>query len=214
MLVINWLKNFKSIKKQITPSSWHYQRGGVPIADTLAHALDLPFDLMLVRKLGHPYQPEFAFGAIAVGGVMVINPPYKDEDILKEPLFAKIVADEKRELERRNQYYRNGKKWPELSNKTVILVDDGIATGATMKAAIEAVKQLGCKHLVVAVPVMPADEYDKFVNLVEELYVCYTPTNFSAVGVWYQYFDQVSDDEVISLLSQRKNGNDMSIEEQ
>lgn len=176
-------------------------RGGVPIAATIAKELSLPFDLMLVRKLGHPYHPEFAFGAISVGDVVIINPPYTYEDILKQPSFKQVLQDEKTELERRNHYYRKDKSWPDLSGKTIILVDDGIATGATMKAGIEAVKRMGCKQIVVAIPVMPADEYTHFKSLVDELYVCHTPINFRAVGLWYQVFNQVSDEEVISMLS-------------
>lgn len=179
-------------------------RGGVPIAVTMANELSLPYDLMLVRKLGHPHHSEYAFGAISVGDVIVINPPYEYEDILKKPSFQQVLQEEKIELERRNHYYRQDRSWPDLSGKRVILVDDGIATGATMKAAIEAVKRLDCKKIIVAVPVMPADEYDSFSQQVDELYVCHTPANFRAVGLWYQKFDQISDEEVIAMLSKQQ----------
>ncbi len=198
------LRQYKHVKDTIILA---LPRGGVPIAAKLADELQLPFDLMLVRKLGHPYHTEFAFGAIAIGDVMILNPPYQYEDILNQPLFNQVIVEEKAELERRNQYYRQGREWPDLKNKTVILVDDGIATGATMKAAIEAVKQLHCYHLVVAVPVMPAEEYEEFKSLTDELYICHKPTPFRAVGLWYRHFDQTSDEEVISLLSQNRSGN-------
>ncbi|WP_367605715.1 phosphoribosyltransferase [Legionella sp. W05-934-2] len=176
-------------------------RGGVPIAATMASVLNLPFDILLVRKLGHPYHPEFAFGAISVNDVIILNSPYCFDDVIGQPSFNQVLMNEKAELERRNQYYRQNKPWPDLTNKTIILVDDGIATGATMKAAIAAVKKLGSRRVVVAIPVMPVDELNDFKNIVDELYVVHTPSDFRAVGCWYQYFDQVSDDEVISILS-------------
>jgi len=177
-------------------------RGGVPVAAEVARALDAPLDVMLVRKLGLPAHPELAMGAIASGGVRVIN-----EDVVRRlgvgPAAIKAVAEaEGRELARRERVYRGERPWPDLKGRCVILVDDGLATGATMHAAIDAVRaqQPGC--IVVAVPVAPPDTVRALEPLVDEVVCPLQPESFMAIGQWYRDFTQTSDDEVLSLLGE------------
>ncbi|HFE32537.1 MAG TPA: phosphoribosyltransferase [Gammaproteobacteria bacterium] len=177
-------------------------RGGVPVAAEVARALGAPLDVMLVRKLGLPGHPELAMGAIASGGVMVMN-----DDVVRRlsvsPAAIEAVAEaEGRELARRERAYRGERPWPDLKGRCVILVDDGLATGATMHAAIDAVRaqQPGC--IVVAVPVAPPDTVRTLEALVDEVVCPLQPQSFMAIGQWYQDFTQTSDDEVITLLDE------------
>lgn len=177
-------------------------RGGVPVGFEVARALDAPLDVFLVRKLGVPGREELAMGAIASGGVRVVN-----EDVMHElgiaPKWLDIAAAaEMPELRRREQAYRDGRPAPSVCDKTVILVDDGLATGATMKAAVAALRRLEPAEIVVAVPVGAAQTCDEFRDLADEVVCAQQPEPFWAVGSWYRDFEQTTDDEVRELLAQ------------
>ncbi len=176
-------------------------RGGVPVAAEIAEALAADLDLMLVRKLGMPGHEELAMGAIASGGARVLN-----EDIIRhggvdEDALARVTDQENRELARREQAYRGDRPWPALAGSTVILVDDGLATGATMRAAVAAVRQFHPREIVVAVPVAPPDTIAHLRGEVDEVVCLATPEPFVAIGNWYRVFDQTTDDEVRTLLA-------------
>lgn len=179
-------------------------RGGVPVAAEVASALHLPLDVYIVRKLGAPGQPELAIGAIASGGVRVLNPDLVASFGLAPGEVDRIARSELAELERRETAYREGRPPPALASRPVILVDDGLATGATMKAAIEAVRQLGANPIIVAVPVAAPETVQEFAREFPDvtLVVLRTPDPFYAVGLWYRSFPPVSDEEVRSLLRQ------------
>lgn len=175
-------------------------RGGVPVAFEVADALGLPLDVLVVRKLGLPWQPELAMGAIASGGALVVN----DEVLRYLPrdgnAFETVRAHEQRELERREREYR-GKRPPlDPRGRTVILVDDGLATGATMEAAVRSLQLLGAQRVVVAVPVAAVEARDRIAAVADEVVCLETPEFFSAVGQWYRDFGQTSDAEVTELL--------------
>jgi putative phosphoribosyl transferase len=176
-------------------------RGGVPLAYEIAVALRAPLDTIVVRKLGVPSQPELAFGAIASGGIRVIN-----DDVI-ESLFSldddtidNIANREMKELRRREDAYRLDRPYPELAGKDVVLVDDGLATGATMRAAAEAVKTRSPSSVVVAVPVASASAVAKVAAIVDRVICLESPQSFYAVGQFYSDFRQTSDDEVRELL--------------
>lgn len=175
-------------------------RGGVPVGQEVATALGAPLDVFVVRKLGVPYHPEYAFGAIASGGVTVINPEAERLQLDAREVDA-VVAREQQELLRRERLYRGGKPPLVLHDKTVILVDDGLATGATMRAAVRAVRQQGAGRVVVAVPVGAADTVQSIRAEVDDMVCIAMPSPFHAVGLWYEQFDQVSDDEVRAMLT-------------
>ncbi len=177
-------------------------RGGVPVAFEVARALAAPLDVFLVRKLGVPGHEELAMGAVASGGVLVLNDDVIARlGIAPEEIDA-VAAKETAELARREQLYRSGRTSPEFSGRTVILVDDGLATGATMRAAITALRQSGPARIVVAVPTAAPDICEEFKKQADEI-VCYmTPAPFLAVGRWYEDFGQTTDDEVCALLAQ------------
>jgi putative phosphoribosyl transferase len=177
-------------------------RGGVPVAFEVAKTLRAPLDVFVVRKLGVPGQEELAMGAIASGGVRVLN-----EEIIRhlgifEDVIARISTNEQRELERREFAYRGGRAAPEIAGKKVILVDDGLATGATMRAAVNAIKAQGPEKLIVAVPTGAPDTCDMIRKMVDEIVCLITPTPFGGVGAWYQDFSQTSDREVQQLLKE------------
>ncbi|MBX6326141.1 MAG: phosphoribosyltransferase, partial [Chthoniobacterales bacterium] len=176
-------------------------RGGVPVAYEVAKRLHAPLDVFLVRKLGVPGFEELAAGAIASGGVRVLN-----EDVLRalpdaEQTIESITARETAELERREQHYREGRPAPMLHDRVVILVDDGLATGATMRAAVKALRQRGAAKIVVAVPVGPPDTCREMAQEADEVVCLSTPVFFQAVGQYYEDFSQISDDEVRELLA-------------
>lgn len=176
-------------------------RGGVPVAYEVAEALGAPLDLFLVRKLGTPGHEELAMGAIASGGIRVLNNEVIDWYHVTPAAIDAVVRAEQRELERREQAYRDGRPALPLANRTVILVDDGLATGYTMRAAVEAVRQSNPTRVVVAVPVGSADTCQEFSVVADEIVCGRTPESFRAVGQWYRDFDQTSDDEVRRLLA-------------
>ena len=175
-------------------------RGGVPVAYEVASALGLPLDVLVVRKLGLPSQPELAMGAIASGGAMVLNP-----DVLRylrggDDALESVRASETAELLRRERQYRGDQPPLEMSGRTAIVVDDGLATGATMEAAVRSLSALGAKRIIVAVPVASVEARDRVATVADEVVCPYTPEYFSAVGQWYRDFGQTSDEEVRDLL--------------
>jgi putative phosphoribosyl transferase len=176
-------------------------RGGVPVAFEVAQRLRAPLDVFIVRKLGVPGFEELAVGAIASGGLRVLN-----EDVMRvvpnaEQVIESITAREMAELERREQNYRDGRPAPELRDRVVILVDDGLATGATMRAAVAALRQRGVAKIVVAVPVGPPDTCRELEREADETICLSRPDFFQAVGQYYEDFSQTDDDEVRELLA-------------
>lgn len=176
-------------------------RGGVPVGYEVAAALSAPLDVFVVRKLAPPDQPEYAVGAIASGGVVVTNDDaIRALHVTSEDLEA-VAEREQKELRRREEAYRNGRRPPEIAGKTVIVVDDGLATGATMTAALRAIDKLGPAQVVVAVPAAPEDTCEELRHRVDEVVCATTPQPFTAVGQSYWDFEQTTDDEVRQLLS-------------
>jgi len=175
-------------------------RGGVPVAFEVANALHAPLDIFLVRKLGVPGQEELAMGAIATGGVRVLN-----EDVVRylgipAEVIDAVAAGEERELERRQRLYRGNRPPPDVRARTVILVDDGLATRSTMRAAAAALRKQQPARIVVAVPVSAAETCDEFRMEVDEIICAATPEPFQGVGLWYEDFSQITDQEVRDLL--------------
>lgn len=175
-------------------------RGGVPVAFEVAEELDAPLDIFIVRKLGMPGHPEYAMGAIASGGVRVLS-----EDIVRaygipQSTIDAIAREEQKELERRELQYRKNAALTELRGRIIILVDDGLATGSTMRAAVQAVRQHRPARVVVAVPVGAPSTCDEFADVTDETVCARTPAPFSAVGLWYRDFSQTTDEEVETLL--------------
>ncbi len=175
-------------------------RGGVPVAYEVAKYLHAPLDVMLVRKLGVPYQPELAMGAIASGDVRILNEEVVRSLGISEDEIANVVAREKLELERREHAYRGDRAPLQTKDMTVVVIDDGIATGATMRAAVSALQQQHPAHLVVAAPTSAQDTYNLLRDEVDEVVCIATPEPYIAVGLWYEHFDQTTDDEVRQLL--------------
>jgi len=175
-------------------------RGGVPVAFEVAEALRAPLDVFLVRKLGVPGHEELAMGAIASGGVQVLNRGVVRGLRIPPDLIEAVAARERRELERRQRQYRDARPAPEVRNRTVILIDDGLATGSTMRAAVMALRQQAAAWVVVAVPVAARRTCDEFRKEVDEVVCVVTPDNFIAVGEWYEDFSQTTDREVRELL--------------
>ncbi|MBE9169774.1 phosphoribosyltransferase [Pleurocapsales cyanobacterium LEGE 06147] len=175
-------------------------RGGVPVAFEVAKALNAPLDVFLVRKLGVPGHKELAMGAIASGGVRILNEEIVKSLGLSEEEIARVAAQEQRELERREQVYRGDRLPLEVSDRLVILVDDGLATGATMHAAAVAIRQQHPKRIIAAVPVSAPETCNEFQVEVDEIICAETPRPFFAVGLWYKEFSQTSDAEVRDLL--------------
>ncbi len=181
-------------------------RGGVPVAFEVAKALQVPLDIWLVRKLGVPTQKELAMGAIATGGVRVLNQEVVNWLGISDEVIDKVAAQEQQELERRNQVYRGNRPAPDVRNRTIILVDDGLATGSTMHAAITSLRQQQPDRIVVAVPVAPPSVYKDFKHEADEIVCLQTPELFHAIGVWYVDFSQTTDQEVRDLLEQPSQG--------
>ncbi|MFL5734593.1 MAG: phosphoribosyltransferase [Chloroflexia bacterium] len=176
-------------------------RGGVPVGYEVARALGVPLDVFLVRKLGVPGHEELAMGAIADGGTVVLNEEVVRELGIPAEVMQAVAAREVQELARRGSAYRGGRPAPDLSGRTVILVDDGLATGSTMRAAAEAVKAQQPARVVIAVPVAAARTCEELRAEVDEVVCPATPEPFYAVGLWYDDFTPTSDDEVRDLLA-------------
>jgi predicted phosphoribosyltransferase len=182
-------------------------RGGVPVGFEVARRLAAPLDVFLVRKLGVPGHEELAMGAIATGGVRVLNEHVVRQIRIAPELIERVARREQAELERRQQAYRGSLPPPEIAGRTVILIDDGLATGASMRAAAEAVRKLSPAKTIVAVPVASPETCEEFHRLVDEVFCLLTPASFSAVGIWYERFDQTSDEEVRDLLDRLARAN-------
>jgi len=176
-------------------------RGGVPVAFEIATALNAPLDICIVRKLGVPGHEELAMGAIAMGGVMVLNEEVVKGAKIARSIIERVAAREKLELARRDRLYRGDRPFPELRDRTVILVDDGIATGSTLKAAIAIVRQQQPKSIVVAVPVAPQSTCHELKEEVDEVVCLMMPEPLRAIGLWYDDFLPTSDAEVQDLLA-------------
>jgi putative phosphoribosyl transferase len=177
-------------------------RGGVPVAFEVARALGLPLDVIVVRKLGVPRQPELAMGAIASGGVRVLDQELIRQEGISQEQVEAIAVREEQEAKRREQLYRESRPALDLRNRTVILVDDGLATGSTMQAAAKCVKSLQPSAVIVAVPVASRQAYAHLRHTVDECVCLTVPEPFGSVGEWYRDFRQTSDAEVRELLSQ------------
>jgi putative phosphoribosyl transferase len=181
-------------------------RGGVPVGYEVARVLDAPLDVFIVRKLGLPGQEELAIGALASGGVRVVNADVVGPLGITQETIEIVAEREKRELERREHLYRDDGGPVPLEGRTVILVDDGLATGSTMRAATRAVRQHRPARIVVAVPVAAADACDAFRSEVDDTVCVSTPEPFYAVGAWYDHFAQVEDAVVRALLARARHG--------
>lgn len=176
-------------------------RGGVPVGYELARALGATLDVFVVRKLGVPDQPELAMGAIASGGARVFNDDVVRYSGVTPEQVEAVIERERAELKRRERLYRGERPWPELRDQIVIIADDGLATGATMRAAIEAVRQFEPLWIAAAVPVAAPETAAVIADLVDDLVCPLQPTPFQAVGIWYRDFSPTTDDEVREILS-------------
>ncbi|MGD9622602.1 MAG: alpha/beta family hydrolase [Mycolicibacterium sp.] len=181
-------------------------RGGVPVAFEVAKALNAPLDVLVVRKLGVPYQPELAFGAIGEDGVRVLNDRVVKEAHLDGDNMDAVERQQRIELRRRVERFRRGRDRISLKGKTAVIVDDGIATGATAKAACQVARAHGASRVILAVPIGPGDLVEKFAGYADEVVCPWTPPSFSAVGQGYRLFTQTSDEEVTALLDRARRG--------
>jgi len=175
-------------------------RGGVPVGYEIAKVLNLPLDVFIVRKLGVPGEEELAMGAIASGGVRALNQAVIEQLNIPESVIDAVSNREAHEVERREQLYRDNKPPIDVSNRIVILVDDGLATGSTMKAAVAALRRQHPAKIIVAVPTAPPDACDELRPNADEVVCAVTPEPFFSVGLWYEHFEQTTDAEVSELL--------------
>jgi predicted phosphoribosyltransferase len=177
-------------------------RGGVPVAFEVAEALHAPLDVFLVRKLGLPGHEELAMGALASGGVRVLNEEVVNAFGVPDEMLDEVVQREEQELKRRERAYRGDRLAPDVRGRTVILVDDGLATGSTMRAAVAALRRQGPARIVVAVPVAAVATCEELGQEVDDIVCAVTPEPFQAVGLWYEDFTQTTDEETRGLLAQ------------
>jgi putative phosphoribosyl transferase len=180
-------------------------RGGVPVGFEVAQALQVPLDVFIVRKLGVPGHEELAMGAIASGGVLVLNEDVVRSLMIPEDVIQRVAAREQQELERRERAYRGTRPAPDVKDRTVILVDDGLATGSTMMAAAKALRQQQPAEIVVAVPVAAPSTCHKLRSVADDVVCVLMPEMFYAVGQWYADFSQTTDEEVRELLASAKS---------
>ncbi|CEK10542.1 phosphoribosyltransferase [Legionella hackeliae] len=178
-------------------------RGGVPVGYEIAKALSVPLDVFIVRKLGVPGHEELAMGAIASGDTTIFNEDIVEALHVSKEAIDEVIHSEEEELKRREILYRHDEPFPKLQDKIVILVDDGVATGATMRAAIKAIRQNNPARLVMAIPVAAFSTYQEMSKLVDEIVCPLQPLHFYAVGLWYEDFAQTTDDEVSELLANK-----------
>ena len=179
-------------------------RGGVPVGYEVARALEAPLDVFVARKLGAPGQPELAIGAVAPGGGRILNGRVVRELGVSEDWIEAVTEKELAEVERRMRRFRGERPEPEIENKTVILVDDGIATGMTVRAAIRAIREEHPRRIVLAVPVCAGVTADALSSEVDELVCLQTPNDLWAIGFWYENFHQLDDEEVVELLERSR----------
>jgi len=177
-------------------------RGGVPVAYEIAHLLHVPLDVLVVRKIGVPWNEELAVGAVASGGTRVLDLPLIKQLRIHPGDIEQIITDETRELARRERVYREGRPWPDLRGRRVILVDDGLATGASMRAAVNAVRQQSPRQVIVATPVASVDAYHTMRAIADVCVALLIPEPLYGVGMYYQDFSQTTDGEVVTLLRQ------------
>jgi predicted phosphoribosyltransferase len=177
-------------------------RGGVPVAFEVAQRLHAPLDVFVVRKLGVPGHEELAMGAIATGGIRVFNPQVLDQFNLSQRVIDDVVAREQEELERRDRAYRGTRPAPAVEGRTIILIDDGIATGSTMRAAVSALRRLNPARIVIAVPTVASSTCAELKPEADDVIAVITPELFYGVGQWYQDFSQTTDEEVRELLAE------------
>ncbi len=177
-------------------------RGGVPVGFEIAQTLNLPLDICLVRKLGVPGQEELAMGAIAPDGIMVLNNDVLRSMKISRQALLEVASREKQELDRRMQAYRGDRPIPQIRDRLIILVDDGIATSSTLRAAITALQKQHPQGIVVAAPVAPATVCEALKNLVQDVVCLATPEPLYSIGMWYKDFSQTTDEEVCQLLKQ------------
>ena len=181
-------------------------RGGVPVGYEVAQALNIPLDVFVARKLGAPGQPELAIGAIAPGGVRILNDGVVRELGVSEGWIETAAEKELAEIERRMRRFRNARPEPEVCGRTVILVDDGVATGMTVRAAIRAIREKAPRRIVLAVPVCADVTADSLASEVEDLVCLQAPDDLWAIGLWYDNFHQLDDEEVVELLERNRRG--------
>ncbi len=191
--------------KDERPVVFALPRGGVPVGYEISRALEAPLDVFVSRKLGAPGQPEFGIGAVAAGGVRVLN-----EDVLRrlgipDDYVEQITARETAEVERRLRYFRGERPEPDVGGRTAILVDDGLATGVTARAAVEALRSRGPQRLVLAAPVCAAQTAQLLGPEVDEVVCLESPSDLGAIGFWYKNFEQTSDEEVVELLERARS---------
>jgi putative phosphoribosyl transferase len=182
-------------------------RGGVPVAYEVAKALHAALDIFLVRKLGVPGHEELAMGAIATGGIRVLNDDVVGYLDIPDYVIDEVADIELRELERRKRLYRGDRPEPKVQGKTIILIDDGLATGSTMRAAVKALRQQDPARIVVAVPVSASQTCDEYRMGADEIICAKTPEPFMGVGMWYRDFSQTTDEEVREILAQAEHLN-------
>lgn len=180
-------------------------RGGVPVGYEVASALDVPLDVFVVRKLGVPGQEELAMGALAPGGVRVLDQSIVRAAGVSADEIEEITRAEQAELDRRDREYRDDRPAPAVAGKIIILVDDGLATGASMRAAVMALRPQGPARIIVAVPVAAPETCEAFREIADDIICAETPDPFQAVGLWYEDFSQTSDAEVRDLLNQPRS---------
>lgn len=180
-------------------------RGGVPVAFEVAQSLNMPLDVLLVRKLGLPDHEEYAMGAIALGDVRVINDDVIEQMDVSEEALERVIAREELELSRRNIMYRQGRPPVDVKDKSVVVIDDGIATGATMMAAVKALRQMEAGHIIVAVPVGATSTRLRLEKVADQVICLHMPEPFYGVGNWYENFSQTTDKEVLEYLSRANN---------
>lgn len=179
-------------------------RGGVPVAREIARSLRTPLDVFLVRKLGVPGQEELAMGAIASGGVRILNQDIVQTMGIPAHVIDSVTATEVQELARRERLYRGERPAPDVTGRTVILVDDGLATGASMRAAVAALRRMKPRHIVIAVPIAAVPTRQEFAREVDEIVCLHTPDPFFSVGFWYDDFSQTTDEDIREMLEFEK----------
>jgi len=180
-------------------------RGGVPVGYEISRALEAPLDVLISRKLGAPEQPEFGIGAVAAGGVLVLNQDVVRRLGIPDDYVEQITAQEIAEVGRRLRYFRGERPEPEVGGRTAILVDDGLATGVTARAAVQALRLRKPRRLVLAAPVCAAQTATLFKTAVDELVCLESPSDLGAIGFWYRDFEQTSDEEVVELLERARS---------